>query len=129
VTLLQGSNPRPSANSLLISAKVMSRPAAWSRYVSPNLTIVDDVDALVDAVRTGLALPRLRRRFQPTLTGRQLEVLEVAALLARGISNRQIAERLVITERSTESHVERILARVGFRSRTQIATWYVATSA
>lgn len=82
--------------------------------------------ALVDAVRTGLALPRLQRRFQPTLTGRQLEV---AALVAQGMSNRQIAERLVITERSAESHVERMLTRLGFRSRTQIATWYLATSA
>jgi pimeloyl-ACP methyl ester carboxylesterase len=91
-----------------------------------HIPFVGDVDALVDAVRTGLALPRLRRRFQPTLTGRQLEV---AALVAQGMSNRQIAERLVITERSAESHVERILARLGFRSRTQIATWYVATSA
>jgi DNA-binding CsgD family transcriptional regulator len=91
-----------------------------------HIPFVGDVDALVDAVRTGLALPRLRRRFQPTLTGRQLEV---AALVTQGMSNRQIAERLVITERSAESHVERILARLGFRSRTQIATWYLATSA
>jgi DNA-binding NarL/FixJ family response regulator len=57
------------------------------------------------------------------VTSRQLEV---AALIAQGWSNRQIAETLVITERSAESHVERIRARLGFRSRAQIAAWYVA---
>jgi DNA-binding NarL/FixJ family response regulator len=52
----------------------------------------------------------------------------VADLVARGWSNRQIAAELVITERSAESHVERIRARLGFRSRSQIAAWYAATS-
>jgi DNA-binding CsgD family transcriptional regulator len=85
-----------------------------------------DVDALVDAIRAGLGLPKLRQRYAATLTKRQLEV---AALVAEGMSNRQIAERLVITERSAESHVERIRGRLGFRSRSQIAAWYVATTA
>ena len=48
--------------------------------------------------------------------------------MAQGWSNRQIAEELVITERSAESHVERIRARLGFRSRAQIAAWYVASN-
>jgi pimeloyl-ACP methyl ester carboxylesterase/DNA-binding CsgD family transcriptional regulator len=85
-----------------------------------------DVDALVDAMRAGLGLPKLNQRYAATLTKRQLEV---AALVAAGMSNRQIAERLVITERSAESHVERIRARLGFRSRAQIAAWYVASTA
>jgi DNA-binding CsgD family transcriptional regulator len=59
-----------------------------------------------------------------TLTRRQLEV---ADLVSQGLSNRQIAQRLVITERSAESHVERIRGRLGFRSRAQVAAWYVAT--
>jgi DNA-binding CsgD family transcriptional regulator len=51
----------------------------------------------------------------------------VAALVADGLTNRQLAERLSITERSAESHVERIRLRLGFGSRSQIAAWYVAT--
>ena len=51
-----------------------------------------------------------------------------SAAFAQGWSNRQIADELVITERSAESHVERIRARLGFRSRAQIAAWYVATN-
>ena len=46
--------------------------------------------------------------------------------MAKGRSNRQIADALVITECSAESHVERIRARLGFRSRAQIAAWYAA---
>jgi DNA-binding NarL/FixJ family response regulator len=52
----------------------------------------------------------------------------VAGLVAKGWSNRQIAEELVISERSAESHVERIRTRLGFRSRAQIAAWYVASN-
>jgi DNA-binding CsgD family transcriptional regulator len=77
-------------------------------------------------MRAGLGLPPLERRTSPVVTPRQLEV---AALIAQGRSNREIADELVITERSAESHVERIRARLGFRSRAQIAAWYVATNA
>ncbi|MFL9990960.1 LuxR C-terminal-related transcriptional regulator [Paraburkholderia sediminicola] len=48
---------------------------------------------------------------------------EVAALVAEGLSNRQIAERLVIAQRTAEGHVERILAKLGFRSRAKVASW------
>ena len=91
-----------------------------------HLPFVGDVDALVDAVRHGLGLTPLSRRFSPSLTPRQREV---AALVSEGLSNRQIAERLVITERSAESHVERIRARLGFRSRAQIAAWHATNTA
>jgi DNA-binding NarL/FixJ family response regulator len=49
----------------------------------------------------------------------------VAALVARGLTNRQIAERLLITKRAAAAHVEHILDRLGVGSRTQIAV-YVA---
>ena len=48
-------------------------------------------------------------------------------LVAEGLTNREIALRLGITERSAESHVERIRLRLGFRSRSQVAAWHVAT--
>jgi DNA-binding NarL/FixJ family response regulator len=54
--------------------------------------------------------------------------MQVAGLVAKGWSNRQIAQELVISERSAESHVERIRTRLGFRSRAQIAAWYVASN-
>ena len=50
---------------------------------------------------------------------------EVAALLLRGLSNRHIAEELVITERTAETHVCRILSKLGLDSRAQIAAWII----
>jgi DNA-binding CsgD family transcriptional regulator len=50
---------------------------------------------------------------------------EVAALVAQGKSNRAIADELVISERTTESHVTNILGKLGFSSRAQIAVWAV----
>ncbi|HVC78201.1 MAG TPA: LuxR C-terminal-related transcriptional regulator [Candidatus Micrarchaeaceae archaeon] len=50
---------------------------------------------------------------------------EVATLIASGLTNRQIAERLFIAERSAEGHVERIRNKLGVRSRTEVATWAV----
>jgi pimeloyl-ACP methyl ester carboxylesterase/DNA-binding CsgD family transcriptional regulator len=55
------------------------------------------------------------------LTARQLQV---AALVAEGMTNRQIAERLGIEERSAEGHVERIRHRLGVTSRAQVAAWW-----
>jgi non-specific serine/threonine protein kinase len=50
---------------------------------------------------------------------------EVAAMVAAGMTNRQIADRLFIAERTAEGHVERIRNKLGVRSRTEVATWAV----
>jgi DNA-binding NarL/FixJ family response regulator len=50
---------------------------------------------------------------------------EVAALVARGLSNRELAERLVITTRTAENHLSHILDKLELTSRTQVATWAV----
>jgi non-specific serine/threonine protein kinase len=51
---------------------------------------------------------------------------EVVAMVAAGMTNRQIADRLFIAERTAEGHVERIRNKLGVRSRTEVATWAVA---
>lgn len=48
---------------------------------------------------------------------------EVAALIAQGLTNRQIAAKLVVTERTAETHVQNILNKLGFTSRAQVAAW------
>jgi non-specific serine/threonine protein kinase len=64
---------------------------------------------------------------EPAVTG-HLTLLsrrerEVAVLIARGLTNRQIADELVITEWTADSHVRHILTKLGVRSRTQVAAW------
>jgi predicted ATPase/DNA-binding CsgD family transcriptional regulator len=51
--------------------------------------------------------------------------LEVAAMVAGGMTNKEIAQRLFIAERTAEGHVERIRNKLGVRSRTEVATWAV----
>ncbi|HET7736347.1 MAG TPA: LuxR C-terminal-related transcriptional regulator [Nocardioidaceae bacterium] len=48
---------------------------------------------------------------------------EVAELVGEGLSNRDIARRLVISQRTAEGHVEKILSKLGFTNRAQIAAW------
>ena len=71
--------------------------------------------------RPGAPPPGRADRPAGELTARQLQV---AALVAEGMTNRQIAERLGIEERSAEGHVERIRLRLGVGSRAQIAAWW-----
>ena len=68
--------------------------------------------ALLDRSRVGL-------RTSDPLTPREREV---AGLVAKALSNRQIAETLVLSERTVESHVRSILAKLGLGNRTEIAT-------
>jgi DNA-binding NarL/FixJ family response regulator len=48
---------------------------------------------------------------------------EIALLMARGLSNRQVAGALAISEGTARIHAERILVKLGLRSRVQIADW------
>jgi pimeloyl-ACP methyl ester carboxylesterase/DNA-binding CsgD family transcriptional regulator len=91
-----------------------------------HIPFAGDAHSVLNAMRHGLGLPKRDHGTPPVLTPRQSQV---AALVSQGWSNRQIADELVITERTAESHVERIRARLGFRSRAQIAAWYVASNA
>ena len=50
---------------------------------------------------------------------------EVASLVAEGLTNRDIAERLVLGERTIETHVGNVLSKLGFSSRAQVAAWAV----
>ncbi|WP_194829810.1 protein kinase [Nocardia sp. XZ_19_231] len=51
---------------------------------------------------------------------------QVADLVAQGLTNKQIAARLVLSQRTAQGHVEHILSKLGFTSRAQIAAWIVA---
>src|SRR5262249_61937337 len=80
-------------------------------------------EAVAEAFATATSIaPALQRR--PTsnhqLTEREQQV---ADLVARGYTNRQIAMELVFTDATAAKHVEHILDKLGFTSRSQIAAW------
>jgi trimeric autotransporter adhesin len=50
---------------------------------------------------------------------------EVAALVAEGLTNRQIGERLFISERTADGHLEHIREKLGVRSRSQVTAWFI----
>ena len=67
-----------------------------------------------------LSLRRTTKRAFGGLTEREREV---TALIAQGKASREIAEILVVNTRTIEKHIENILSKLGFTSRTQIAVW------
>jgi DNA-binding CsgD family transcriptional regulator len=74
--------------------------------------------------------PRARRKRPPKAVPQHVTVLsprqqQVAALLARDLSNQQIAGQLVITQRTVAAHIEHILDKLGFASRHQIGAWAI----
>ncbi len=64
--------------------------------------------------------------WRPTSAGRSPlspREVEVARLVARGLTNKQIGQALYVSERTAENHVQHILVKLGFSSRSQIAAW------
>ena len=73
------------------------------------------------------AQPRtLRQTTKQEVGGLTAREREVAALIAQGKANRDIAEALVVELKTVEAHVTRILNKLGFDNRVQIATWAVS---
>jgi non-specific serine/threonine protein kinase len=99
--------------------------AAWA--AGRAMTLEQAID---DALALDEASPRPGKKADRPTPGDRLDLLtarerEVAALIAQGLTNREIASRLVIAERTAEGHVQSILNKLGFNSRAQIAAWAV----
>jgi DNA-binding NarL/FixJ family response regulator len=90
-----------------------------ARAASDNglLLVLDDLQWADQALRA--RRPALANAGSP-LSPRELEV---ARLVARGLTNKQIGEALFVAERTAENHVQHILVKLGFSNRSQIAAW------
>ncbi|MEU8586058.1 LuxR C-terminal-related transcriptional regulator [Streptomyces sp. NPDC048664] len=80
--------------------------------------------AVAYALEEGTSPPLPERQVAPATPLSRRET-QVARLVAKGLTNRDIAAELVISARTAEGHVERILSKLGFTSRSQIAAWSV----
>ncbi|MGX1852262.1 response regulator [Streptomyces sp. NPDC055299] len=94
--------------------------AAGDALLAPNITkrLIAEFSRVTSAPRTPL------KDRVGALTERETEVL---SLIAQGLSNGEIAERLVVAEQTVKSHVGRILVKLGLRDRTQAAVFAYET--
>lgn len=105
----------------------MGRTTLDSLLTQGSAIGLDDVVALaLGEEDTATRRPRRDRSDERGLTKREGEVADLVAL---GMSNKEVAARLVISQRTAEGHVERILNKLGFTSRAQIAAWVVGRQA
>jgi DNA-binding CsgD family transcriptional regulator len=91
----------------------------------PDQALRDNFVRQAGALMPPTALPSPRRAAKKEFSGLTAREREVAAHIARGMSNRAIADILVVGERTVETHVSNILQKLGFTSRAQIAAWAV----
>ena len=112
-TLLSGTSTRTPAEADLAEASdLLTRSAAEFRRLDMPRALAD-ATVLIDRVAAA-------QRTASPLSAREAEV---ASLVAEALSNKQIATRLVISERTVEAHVRNILAKLGFTRRAEITTW------
>ncbi|MBK3645066.1 LuxR C-terminal-related transcriptional regulator [Streptomyces sp. MBT33] len=88
--------------------------AVGGRHDTPKQAIDSALGVGIDPAPVAAAVPG-------PLTRREREV---AALVAKGLSNRKIAEEFVVSPRTVDFHVENIRAKLGFTSRAQVAAWW-----
>lgn len=99
--------------------------ASWS--AGESLSMVDLVNLALTPVAQSID-PELLSDAQAAkikyggLTPREREA---AVLIAHGRSNREVAQKMVVREKTVETYVTRILNKLGFESRVQIATWAI----
>jgi len=103
---------RHEYDELLAEGATLSRPEAIAAALRPAFEEPGSEKAPQPEAADAVAKTLLTRREQ-----------EVALLVAEGLSNRAIAERLVIAQRTAEAHVEHIRDKLGYHSRVQIAAW------
>jgi predicted ATPase/DNA-binding CsgD family transcriptional regulator len=101
----------------LAPARARAGPAAGRLLAEGRRLSPEEAVGLLLANEPDDASPPVPRQ---TLTRREAEV---AALAARGLTNRDIAAQLFLSVRTVEVHVDHILTKLGFRTRTQLAAW------
>jgi DNA-binding NarL/FixJ family response regulator len=114
------------------AAFVRAALAAGAAGVLARSAHPDEVLSAVEAVRAGLLVidPAAREAFEPAaVRGRTAEIgdltereRQVLAMLAAGISNRRIAQRLSIAENTVKAHVAAIFGKLGATTRTEAVT-------
>jgi DNA-binding CsgD family transcriptional regulator/Flp pilus assembly protein TadD len=105
--------------------------AAGRQLIEELATTINDASLREQFKRAALGslpqekLPLPRDAARQAFDGLTAREREVAVLVAQGKTSREIADLLVLSERTVEGHVSNILGKLGFTSRAQIAAWVV----
>ncbi len=105
-------------------ARSMEPAETYEKYAARG-AVMGIAEAMAFALDEQPPAARTRRESRSTASDSPLtrREREVALLVQEGLSNQQIAERLVLSTRTAEAHVENILRKLGFSSRAAVASW------
>jgi DNA-binding NarL/FixJ family response regulator len=109
-----------------IALAALTGAGNWALGVPLSLAIAAALAVLTVKVAAGLAWPRQAARngavpdAASPITRREREI---AQLITAGMSNREIARKLFLSERTVDNHVQHMLNKLNFHSRAQIAAW------
>jgi predicted ATPase/DNA-binding CsgD family transcriptional regulator len=124
-SLVSRGSTRPQHETYQLRARKALGEAAFARAYEAGLGMgFDSAVAYALGTPTGKASATTATAAASTVLSRR--ELDVARLVARGLTNKQIAATLVISQRTAEGHVEHVLTKLGFTSRAQIAAWVTA---
>jgi DNA-binding CsgD family transcriptional regulator len=127
----------PAAAAWLDWARVVVDAAAAIDVLTERLSFLDEIGARPLADRARSQLRKLGARPTPARAGSAPATpgslspreLEVAQLVADGLANTEIAQRLFISPRTVTTHLQHVYERLGISSRTALARWFLEQTA
>jgi predicted ATPase/DNA-binding CsgD family transcriptional regulator len=118
-----------SVSQAITLANEVNRPEPVNQQISKEAPGTDEQYKSISSIAAPVSGPgrplSSKKAFKQAYGGLTVRERNVALLIAQGKSNRMIAQDLFVSDRTVEKHVENILAKLNFTSRSQIAVWAV----
>lgn len=112
-----------------VYAAIMAGAAGYLLKQVKGTDLVDAVrrvgrgESLLDPAVTTRVLDRIRHRQEDELAGLTEQERKILELIAEGLTNRQIGERLYLAEKTVKNYVSNLLSKMGMKRRTEAAAY------